>query len=84
VDHGLNILMGLEHCMKPCFIQQICLEKGKIFSRNVFDPVKSLGGGVDKIIEYHHVMALVQQFNAGMAADISGTASDKNFHWNSL
>ena len=65
---------------KIAFIFCLCLSVIHLFAGELLHPLQGLGVGVAQIINDHYLMAAFQQLDAGVCADVPGTAGDKNIH----
>ena len=73
-------LVFLEDGGQKRFVPHIALVEFHLFAGELLHPLQGLGVGVAQIINDHYLMAAFQQLNAGVCADVPGTAGDKNIH----
>ena len=67
----------LLHVLVLCHIGLI---EPEVLAGDLLDPIQHHGGSVVIVICHHDVKASVQQFDTGVAADITGTAGNQNCH----
>ena len=69
-----------EDVLHILMLGHICLVKAEVLAGDLFHTVQHHRGSVIEIISHDHVVACVQQFDTGVAADITGTAGNQNCH----
>ena len=79
VNDAVNLVF-LEDGGQQCFVPHIALVEFHLFAGELLHPLQGLGVGVAQIINDHYLMAAFQQLDAGVCADVPGTAGDKNIH----
>jgi len=65
-----------ENLLKCSFIKQIRLVKRNSFPRKLFYSAQRLPAGIGKIVNNSYFITIIEQFKAGMTADISGPSCD--------
>ena len=58
----------------------IGLHTGYGLAGDALDPIQGLGIAIAVVVQHRHAVARVEQFQAGVAADIAGAAGDKDVH----
>ena len=61
-------------------IPHVSLVKLQLFARELLPPLQGLGIGIAQIVNDHNAVAALQQLQAGVGTDITGSAGDKNIH----
>jgi hypothetical protein len=83
VDDAIDLILG-EDLAQEGLVTDIALVETQILAGDVLHTVQGLGIGVAQVIDDHNIVTLVQKLHAGVGADITGTAGDKNFHRKNL
>src|SRR5699024_3451221 len=61
-------------------VGHVGFHKAEVLAGDGLDAGQSLGAGVVVVVRHDDVVAGLQKFDAGMAADVSGAAADQNCH----
>ena len=80
VHHGVNAGILLKQRLHLVGLTQVRLDKGNGLAHDLLHPAQRLLAGVYQVIHHDDVVARLDQFHTGMAADIAGAAADKNRH----
>lgn len=80
VDHGVDVRVLCEQGLHPRRVTQVHLDEGHGPSHDPFHPADRLLAGINQIIRHHNVVARLDEFHAGVAADVAGSAADQNRH----
>ena len=73
MDHSLDGFL-IENPFYRLAVQQICLIKFQLLSRDLLNSLQGLLTGIVKIVYDYYLIACIQQLYAGMASDISGAS----------
>ena len=76
MDHSLDGFL-IENPFYRLAVQQICLIKFQLLSRDLLNTLQGLLTGIVKIVYDYYLIACIQQLYAGMASDISGAPVTK-------
>src|SRR5690242_5603488 len=75
----------MQCCDEGGAIAGIAMDQVQLFARDALDTYERFGMTIAKIVENRNVKARVQQFNAGVRTNITGSAGNKNhghfFKW---
>ena len=74
VDDASDGRILLEHGLRGSLVAQIYLLEGRAHTRDLLDAVEHLYLGVGKVVDDDHVVASLDQFHGGMAADEARSA----------
>ena len=77
MDHRRCLAVG-QHRAQRRRVTDVALYQRRLSAGDALHPAQRFRIAVAEIVEHRHVMAGVQQFNAGMRADIAGTAGHEN------
>ena len=66
--------------LQRCTIAYVGLDTGYGLAGDALDPIQRLGIAIAVVVQHRHAVARVEQFQAGVAADIAGAAGDKDVH----
>jgi hypothetical protein len=80
MDYGIDMGKGREYLLQPEAIQEIRLMKFKAFAGKAADTPQGFFIGITQIIDHGYLMSRLKEFKTGVAADISGTAGNKDMH----
>ena len=58
----------------------VCIVEAEVLAGDLLDPIQNHGRSVIIVICHYDIVASVQQFDAGVAADVAGTAGNQNCH----
>ena len=73
VDDAGNLVLGKD-LLQQSLIPDIALVEFQGLPGELLNPVQAFGIGIAQIVNDHHAIAVFQQLQAGMGADITGTA----------
>ena len=73
VDHGLYVVFG-EDSVQSLAVADVGLVETEIFAGYLFYPFQRIGGAVAEVVDDDDLMAGLQQFHTGVAADVAGAA----------
>ena len=79
VHHAVDMLL-IKNAADKRRVAAIALVQGDGLAGDFFHTGNGLGAAINKIIQYDHFVARVQQANAGVGADIAGAASKQKTH----
>jgi len=79
MDDTVDFVVG-ENAAQQVFIPHISLIEGNLFSCDLLHPAQAFGVGIAQVVDDNGLMARFDQLHTGVAADVSGTAGDKNLH----
>ena len=77
VDHRRGTA-GLQGRRQSRHIADVALDQPGLFARDALHPRQRLGLAVAKVVEYRHVQPCIEQFNAGMGANVASATGHKN------
>ena len=77
---GAADLVLFKNAVQGGAVPDVLLIEGDGLSGDLFHALHGLCGGVDKVVDDYNVVALLQEFDAGMASDVSGAAGNKYGH----
>ena len=77
LDDSIDIGALGEDLLHILVLCHIGLIEPEVLAGDLLDPIQHHGGSVVIVICHHDVKASVQQFDTGVAADITGTAETK-------
>ena len=80
LDDSIDIRALGEDLLHVLVLCHIGLIEPEVLAGDLLDPIQHHGGSVVIVICHHDVKASVQQFDTGVAADITGTAGNQNCH----
>jgi hypothetical protein len=80
MDDGLRVRRLLEHCAQRVEVEQVHLVKGDGFAAQRFHPPDRFPARVAEVVDDGDPATGVEQFQAGVAADIAGAAGDDHMH----
>src|ERR1700761_4967824 len=63
-------------------IADVAFDNGQRLLADLLDAFECCAAAVGKVVEYHDLVAGIEQFDAGVGADIAGAAGHQN-HWES-
>ncbi len=61
-------------------VPHVLLIKGETLPGYLLHAIERLCAGIDEIVYDDHIHALLEQLDAGVAADVSGPAGNENCH----
>ena len=76
VHDGVNVGVLGEQGLRGGGIAQVRLHKGDGLAGDLLHPAHGFLTGVAQVIHHHDVVTGLQQFHAGVAADVTGAAAD--------
>ena len=79
VHHAVDMLL-IKNAADKRRVAAIALVQGDGLAGDLFHTGNGLGAAINKIIQYDHFVARVQQANAGVGADIAGAAGKQKTH----
>ena len=65
-------------------VGDVGLDETEVLAGDLFYAGQGLGAGIVEIVHHDDVVPRIEQFNAGVAADITGAAADQDCHKNQL
>ena len=80
MDHRPGLRGLPEDALQGVPVEQVDLVEGERLSAQVLDPAQRLPAGVDQVVDDRDPVAALQQFQAGVRADVAGAAGDENMH----
>jgi hypothetical protein len=80
VDHGID-LVGAEHGFQTGAVAYVDVGKHDRLAGNVLDALLHHFLRIRQVVDHHHVVASLDQFNAGMGTDIAHAACNEYFHF---
>ena len=80
LDHSSNVRALREDVLHILVLGHICLVKAEVLAGDLLDAVQHHRRCIIIVICHNNVVASVQQFDAGVAADITGAAGNQNCH----
>ena len=80
MDHGVNSVLA-EHPAQAVSVPDIAFIKREGLARQLLYTAEGLRLGVVVIVHHHDIVACGQQFDTGVAADISAAARNKYCHF---
>ena len=80
MHNGFDVGILLKNSFGCCLIAQLGIDKGDSFAGDLLDADKGFLAGIAEIVNNDYVVAGLDELDAGVAADISGAAGDKNGH----
>jgi hypothetical protein len=80
VDHGVDVVVP-EHGIQCFPVADVGLDEGEIHARQFAHPDEGFGAAVAQVVQHDDVIAGVEEFHAGVGADVAGAAGDEDgFH----
>ncbi len=70
-----------ENRIESLFVDQVDLMKDDGSAGYLLDTLQGYSAWIGKIVDNGNIMSFFQQFKAGVAADITGPAGNKNIHF---
>ena len=80
LDDSGNVRALGEDLLHVLVAGHVCLVEAEILAGDLLDPVQNHRRSVIIVICHHDIVASVQQLDAGVAADVAGTAGNQNCH----
>ena len=80
MDHRGGLRRLPEHRAQRIEVDQVDLVEGEGAPAQGLDPAQGLPARVGQVVDDRDLVAAVQQFQAGVTADITGAAGDENMH----
>ena len=80
LDDGGDVRALGEDLLHVLAAGHVCLVEAEILAGDLLDPVQNHRRSIIIVICHHDIVASVQQFDAGVAADVAGTAGNQNCH----
>ena len=80
VDHGVNLLRG-EGLVEPLAIEDVAVVEDEVVGLvgdELLDAAQGLLGGVVEVIHDHHLASRGEKLQAGVRADVTGSAGDQH------
>ena len=77
LDDGGDVRALGEDLLHVLAAGHVCLVEAEILAGDLLDPVQNHRRSVIIVICHHDIVASVQQFDAGVAADVAGTAGNR-------
>mmetsp|Transcript_26001 Transcript_26001/g.65335 ORF Transcript_26001/g.65335 Transcript_26001/m.65335 type:complete len:243 (-) Transcript_26001:47-775(-) len=77
VNYRKNFMLG-EDLIKQALLGNVALVERDLLACDLLHPGQSLLAGVHKVVHHDQVVALVQQLDGGVAANITGASSNKD------
>ena len=79
MNTGINVFFA-EYVLKSLTIADIRFIERNLLSCDLFDPFETLFAGIAEIVDYHHIVPCILQFDHGMTSDKAHTTGYKNRH----
>ena len=73
MDGAVDLVFG-EDSFERGAVADVGLVEHDLLPGDLFDAVQGFRVGVVEVVDHDHVHALIEQFDAGVASDVSGSA----------
>ena len=80
LDDGGDVRALGEDLLHILMAGHVCIVEAEVLAGDLLDPIQNHGRSVIIVICHYDIVASVQQFDAGVAADITGAAGNQNCH----
>ena len=80
LDDGGDVRALGEDLLHVLVLGHVRIVEAEVLAGDLLHAVQNHGGSVIEIVCHDHVIAGIQKFDAGVAADIAGTAGNQNCH----
>lgn len=80
LDDGGDVRALGEDLLHILMAGHVCIVEAEVLAGDLLDPIQNHGRSVIIVICHYDIVASVQQFDAGVAADVAGTAGNQNCH----
>ena len=80
LDDGVDVRALGEDLLHVLVSGHIRIVEAEVLPGDLLDAVEHHRGSIVVVVCHHHIVACVQQLDAGMAANITGTAGNQNCH----